>query len=373
MSKFNLLKHLIFSDLKRLRVYIPKLLIAVSILLAILGGAGKIISNNIYEKKSFTKIKIAYYLPDDTDKKYNNWGVSMLQDTESINSVATLIEVNSIEEANKLINSGDAMYFIVVPDNFFSGIMDGTNPPIKIIVKDNSSIEAYISNEVFFSFATYLGVAQAAVYSASDTMLSHNFTDAQYLTTTNTVNLVFLERALGKDSYITVADTTKEGNYTLLEHYMGTATILSLFFMAFILMPFLLGYNKGMVLSLSTYKINNFHIFISRMICTNIALFITYIPCNIILGLIFKKLNPLGIITVIPGIFIISFIISIICSLCKNIFSANMIVLFVAILIMYIGGGILPLALLPASIQSISNYLPGCLLLKLFTNSLFAL
>ena len=68
MSKFNLLKHLIFSDLKRLRVYIPKLLIAVSILLAILGGAGKIISNNIYEKKSFTKIKIAYYLPDDTDK-----------------------------------------------------------------------------------------------------------------------------------------------------------------------------------------------------------------------------------------------------------------------------------------------------------------
>lgn len=371
MSRFQLFTKLIISDIKRLKKYILKVLISVTILLTLCGIAGLVISKNIYEEKTYEQIAIAYYIPDDADKKFNNLGAGMLQNTESVKDTAVLTEVATVEEGMKLIESGEVMYFIVIPDNFFSGIMDGTNPKVQVIVKENSTIAAYISNELFFSYASYLGIAQSAIYSALDTMYAHDYPDDVFYKTNDKINIIFLERALGKDSYIEEIDTTNEGDYTLLEHYMASATIICLFFMSFIMMTQLFGYKKGLLDLLNKNGINKAHIFVSKFIYMSIALYAAYIPCHIIMGLLFKKFNFLGFIKIIPVVIIIALIIALISSICNNVFSANMIILLTTIIIMYIGGGILPSALLPSAVQGISSFLPGKYLIKLTTLALF--
>jgi uncharacterized membrane protein YjjP (DUF1212 family) len=70
----------------------------------------------------------------------------------------------------------------------------------------------------------------------------------------------------------------------------------------------------------------------------------------------------------LPVIILIAFFISLICHLSHDLFSANLVIFFLTMLIMYIGGGLVPTSFLPEIIQHISfpgkfliNYVAGCL------------
>ena len=67
----------------------------------------------------------------------------------------------------------------------------------------------------------------------------------------------------------------------------------------------------------------------------------------------------------------ISLIIALIGTITKDNFSGNLTILLVAILITYIGGGLIPNAMLPGIIQKISDFLPGKYILSGIANALF--
>ena len=359
MSQFILFFKLLQANLKRLKHYIWHIIISIVILLTICSIAGLTLTKLVYKQESPVKVNIAYYLPDDEDKRFNNFGLSFIKEQESTKEIVGLIQVETIEEGYQMLEQGQALYYIIIPESFFSGIMDGTNPELTIVIKDKSSVAAYVSNELFSSYARYLGVAQAGVYSAIDTTIQHQMSSEDVSNIQDTVNLTFLDRSLNKENYLNTVDASSQGSYSLIEHYLASALMLCLFFVTFVLMPYLQGIRKGLYTKLTTCKINIFHILLINILSTIPALYIAYLPCYITISILCKSFNPIGFICVLPTIIIISIIVNVISILCKNEFTANMIILAVTLVIAYIGGGILPKAMLPSAIQSISSYLPG--------------
>ncbi len=373
MSRFSYFTRLLKADLKRVTKYIPSLLISVCILFTVCASAGYVISKNLYKENKFTAVNVGYYLSPSEDSDMTELALGMLKKMESIEESASIFPVDTIEDGYRMLEQGEILFFIIVPEDFFTGLMDSTNTPLEVVVQDTSTISSYVANELFLSYANYLTTAQAAIYSVIDTLRAHEFDEDFVYQTDMKVNLVFTERVINKDSYIQTVDATGEGNGTLIQHYLSAAVMLVLLLLAVILMPFIQGHNSGVTKVLKTHKINNFHIFISNVICTIPALYISYIPCFIGLSIYNKQIFGFGLITVIPAIILLALIMNLAGIFSRHVFTGNMIVFCITLAITYIGGGFLPHAMLPSAIQKISAFLPGEYLIKLFGHSLFGL
>lgn len=371
MSRSRLFFNLIRADIKRLGRYIPSLLIAMLLILTLVLSAGSYLSKNIYKTEQYETAKIAYYLDEDGDERYINLAVDYLGTMKSMRETANIIEVGSIEEGYKLLDEKEVLFFIYLPAGFYNGIMTGDNPTINLVVRDTTTIAAYVSNELFLSLAKYLAIAQAGIYSALDTAWAHEMSDNDVTRINNLSNKVFFEKVLGKDASINVVEATSEGSYSLKKHYEAAAIMLSLLFMAFILIPYIQNYGSGISHKLNIMRISKLHIFISNFLCVLTAVYITYIPCWIAVSVLNAHFNFKGLFTALISILIIALIISIIGRLCKSAFSGNLIMLFAAIAIAYVGGGIIPHAMLPRVIQHISAYMPGQYIISNLAHSLF--
>lgn len=373
MSRFSLFTRLLKADLKRITKYIPSLLISVCILFTVCASAGYVISKNLYKENKFTAVNVAYYLTPSEDSNMTELALGMLNEMESIKESASIFPVETIDEGYRMLDNGEILFFIIVPEAFFTGLMDSTNTPLNIVVRDTSTVSSYIANELFLSYASYLGTAQAAIYSVIDTLRAHDFDEEFVHETDMAVNLVFTERVINKDSYINTIDASGEGNGTLLQHYLAAAVMLVLLLLAVILMPFIQGHTAGVTKMLSTHKIGSFHIFITNFICTIPALYIAFIPCFIGLSIYNKSFYALGLLSVIPAIIIIAFIINLVGIVSHHVFTGNMIAFCITLTITYIGGGFLPMSMLPAVVQKASAVLPGEYLIRMFGHALFGL
>lgn len=371
MSQINATFNYIQANIIRMRKYLPHILVAVILLLGLTGAAGIYLSTNLYKEETFQTIKLGYYLPENDEQGFMDMGMGMVQELDGMKETAELIELSSPEEGYALLEKGEILYLIIVPDEFFSGIMYGDNIPLQIVVYDNSTVTSYITNELFMSYAACLGIAQAGVYSVIDTAYAHEFTKEERKFLINDVNIVFLERVLNMTNYIQNKSATGEGNYSLLEHYLALAVLLSICFTAFMLMPLLQGTGKGITECMQLYKMNRFHIWLSNFITTSICFYIAFIPCFIGISIYHKSFNIIGIFTVIPAILLISLLISVLATVCRSAFSANMFILFAVLVFAYVGGGLLPQAMLPKIIQEIGAHMPGKIALEWMEKALF--
>ncbi|MCM1273471.1 MAG: ABC transporter permease [Clostridium sp.] len=367
----NLFSSLMRANLKRLTKYIPSVLISVSIVLVICTFAGAILSSGIYEEKSREKLCVAYYIPAEDNDRYTSLALDMLQEIDSINELATLVRVPEINDGYHMLQSNEAMYFIIVPENFIAGVLDSTNPHVDIVVKDNASIDAYITNELFLSLASYLGIAQAAVYSALDVSRAMGFSQEQVTEIQTSVNLTFLDRALNKSQFIQERTATTEGSYSLKQHYMASAVMISLFFMGFALMPFMQGYNNGMSNKLFASGIHGAHIFVQNFLCMTLSMLIAYVPCHFAIGIYMKHICLTTLFYMVPAAVIMALMLALAGTITKNPFTGNMLLFVTVLIIAYVGGGILPDAFLPKAVNQISDFMPGKYLISWISHSLF--
>ena len=297
--------------------------------------------------------------------------VDFMENLESMSETAEIVRVNSIEEGYSMLDTGEALFFVNVTEGFFAGVMNGTNPPLDIVVRDNSSLAAYVTNQVFMALTGYLGIAQAAIYSALDIAYEYEFTDEAYSKVYRASNLTFLDRVFDKDQIIDKEDAGREGSYSLIEHYISVAVMLTLCFMAFILIPYIRDCSPGIKHKLSAVGLSNLHFFISNSISIIPALILAYIPCHIAVSIISGHFNPMGIIIALPSIIGIALIIALIGNISSNVFSGNIAMLFITLVLAYVGGGLIPGALLPAFIKHISEYTPGHFIISNIAMSLF--
>lgn len=351
--------------------YIPHILVSIILLLTLTAGAGVYMANHLYEEQSFQAVRIGYYLPDDDNLDWNRLGISMLQDLEGMKETVELTQVASEKEGYAMLERGEILYLIVVPEQFFSGIMDSTNLPLDIVVYDNTSIASYITNELFMSYASLLGIAQAGIYSALDTTRANEYTKEQVHAVSDRTNLVFLDRVMNKANYVETTDVANAGAFSLTEQYLSLAVILSLCFTAFLLIPCLQGVGGGVRECMKLYRLTRMHVFLANVITSWIALAIAFVPCFIAVSAYTGDIPWLAWLRMLPVLLLIAILIAAIATCSEHAFSANMFLLFAVLLLAYCGGGLLPSAMLPKAVASISRFLPGRYVLQLTCRALF--
>lgn len=359
------------ANLKRLTKYLPHLIISVFILLAICMTAGMVIAEKIYKDKERQPVPVAYYLTEDEDLDYAKLAIGMLESTNSMQEAVELKRVNKIEDGYSMLESKEALYFLIIPEHFVYGILHGINTPLEIITNDSASANSFITNELFLSYGTYLGVAQAAVYGALDYARAAGYSDEEVSHIQNSVNMTFLDRSLNKAQYMDSKTAILEGRYSIRQHYLSCAVMLVLFFTGFVMMPFMQNYSNGMRMRLEIAKINKFHLLLQNLMCMSIATIIAYIPCHLVIGIQEKNINTANIAYIFIAILGISFITAVIGTFGTQEFTCSMILFTVTLLVAYIGGGIIPDALLPKAVSHISDYLPGKYIINALSHSLF--
>lgn len=359
------------ANLKRLTKYLPSVIISVFILLAICMTAGLIISKNLYKDTERQPVSVAYYLPESEDLEYMQLAIGMLEGTNSMQETISLVRVFSSEDGYKMLENGDALYFLIVPERFVYGILDSTNTPLTIVTKDTESANSYITNELFLSYGTYLGIAQAAVYSVLDFTRAAGYSDEEVSAFQDSVNMTFIDRSLNKSAFINNETATLEGKYTVTQHYLASAVMLVLFFTGLVMMPFMINYSKGILASLETYGINKFYLYIQNSICLFIAAIAAYIPCHIVICIYEKSFSISGLNSVFIALLFISLINGFIGTMSASELAGNMALFTVTLLLAYIGGGIIPDALLPKAVSDISGFLPGKYIIDALSHGLF--
>lgn len=371
MSRIHMFFNFIRANCKRLLHYLPSMFVSLLLLLLLTGTAGFYLSRHLYKENVFSAISIGYYLPQDDNLDLNQLGISMLQDLEGMEETVQLVQVNSVEEGYNMLASHEILYLIIVPEQFFSGIMDSTNVPLDIVVYDNSSISSYIINELFMSYAGLLGTAQAGIYSGLDTTRAHEFTPEQIRELSNRVNFVYLDRVMNKTNYMKTIQAEDAGSVTFTQHYAAFAIILSLCFLAFLLIPYLQGTGNGICECMKLYHLNRGHILAANTLHTFLALYILFLPCYIGISIWMGHANLNGLLTIIPALLLIALLIAGIATFSRSTFSANICLLFVVLVLAYCGGGLLPDVLLPKVIQQIRPYLPGTYVMQIFCHALY--
>ncbi len=359
------------ANLKRLTKYLPHLIISVCILLAICMTAGMVIAEHIYKDNERQPVPVAYYLTEDEHLDYAKLAIGMLESTNSMQEEVELTRVYKIEDGYSKLESKEALYFLIIPEHFVHGILYGTNTPLEIITNDKASANSFITNELFLSYGTYLGVAQAAVYSALDSARAAGYSDEEVSDIQDAVNMTFLDRSLNKAQYMDSQTATLEGGYTIRQHYLSCAVMLVLFFAGFVMMPFMKNYSAGICMRLEIAKINKFHLLLQNLMCMFIATIIAYIPCHLVVSIQEKNINTEHITYIFIAALGISLITAVIGTFGTSEFACTMTLFTVTLLLAYIGGGILPDALLPKAISHISDYLPGKYIINALSHSLF--
>jgi hypothetical protein len=214
-------------------------------------------------------------------------------------------------------------------------------------------------------------VAQAGIYSGLDTIRENGGTAEEENEVLNNTNIIYLERALNHDNYLESVDAKDAGDFTLVQHYIAAAIILALCFSGFVISLWLPGTGEGVGFCLSVRGLNSFTRFMSEFIACIIAVYTSCLPCLIAVWFYNGHLYAKALVSIIPAAIIIAFFISLVCHFSHSVFSANMVIFFLTMLFMYIGGGLIPGSFLPELIRHISRYLPGEHLIRLVAGSLF--
>ena len=153
-------------ELKRAWKRLPYMAAGAAVLMLMLGtaafAAGKVLSG----EKALGRIAVGVVLPE--GDKMAEMAVEMLGSLESVSSLCDFSFMDE-GEAEEALKKGEILGIMRIPEGMIRGIMDGTNPPIHILLPKNS-LEAIVFKELTMAGARTLGAAQAGIY-AGDSLL----------------------------------------------------------------------------------------------------------------------------------------------------------------------------------------------------------
>ena len=359
------------ANLKRLKKQLPAILFVSIVVFACLAIAGNYIATHMYQSESREPFGIAFYIPEVEDSNYKGVVVNMLQNVNTIKQTVKLIQVDTEEEGYRMLDDDTVSFFVLIPEGFFSGIVHGNVPPIQILVHDKNSIISYIANELFTAYAKYLSVDVAATFSVNEAALALDVPTETRHAYLEKLDLAYLDRTLNKDAYLRVINPTNEGVFTLLEHYTGVALLLTISFIGFFLIAMFHDMNAGMKNRLSLAGIKTPHLLISNTITSLAAYYAGSLPCVILIGFYNRHINPIFMLRLFPALLILALMTAIAVSCSAGPFSGSLLYFCVILLITYVGGGVLPQALLPAVVRTASNFLPGKFMIEAFCTTIF--
>lgn len=252
------------------------------------------------------------------------------------------------DSAIESLEAGEVTAVLVLPDAFLTGVMDGTNPDIGLIVAPERPLEGLLTLWVGQSASDMLAAVQGGVYGVLDLYREYPSAALSYDEVMVQINLRYINWTLGRQDMFRVRQVSAVREMTIGRHYaLSLLCFLALSMAAF----FLPVYESRWVASQSRLRaagrgwLGGFLAALSA--CTLVI--------TAVLAAALAFLMEEGVLKLLPGalvcgLFCAAFV-SLCCLLTDRAGSCGMLSFGLALIMLGLSGGILPPAMMPASLR----------------------
>lgn len=264
------------------------------------------------------------------------------------------------QDAMTALSDGTVCAVLLLPSQMFSGILDSTNIPARLYLPEGASYPSLLLAKFAEAGALTLGSAQAGIYAASDLYskygLSDHLSDIYY-----DINLVNLQYTLDRESLFSVRPAAATGELSLPEYYGCTLFLCLLLFFGAGMGTFLCNaLPKALSDQLRRNGIGSFSMEISLFL--PLLLFYLFVVFFLSLGvfLLFPQFSPspASLLFLFCTALCLSVYTQVLFSLFQNAGRGFLAFSFLGLLMIFLSGGFLPYAFLPAVFDSLTPFLP---------------
>ncbi len=313
--------------------------------------------NVLFKDGTFSAVKVAYYLPNDST--LNAAGFGVISNMSSIEDTVSFIEFDSEEDVRDAVDGGDVSCGLIIPSNFASGIFSGENPEVELVFKSADTFDEHVVNDVMLVLANDLGVGQAATQAAYTICYEYDIDSSDTATLADTIRVDELGYALDRMNVFTYETIDDISEFTLTQKIAASALVYVFHLSVFVFAYFCKGSNPAFIARGKLSGIAPWRMFLTEGFSVAFMMYIAY--AIIALGLLFFTkigIDAMSLVYIVPIIVIIALIVTGISYIFKSPVSAAYISFAVFTVLIYMAGGLLPLEFLPKFLQEGAVYNP---------------
>ena len=326
-------------------------------------------SKLFFSGAGYDNVNVALYLPDDS--RYNSLGLSFVENMESFQESVNIINVSSEEEGKEMLKNNEALVFIDIPEGFVNSVLTGENLDVKIIFKNNDTLDEHIVNDLIISLSNVLGTAQASVYTLGDIQNLYGVDPeiaSEHYVEVDTNNFKYV---LSRENAFEERIFESLSRFSLQQNMAAAYLLLILFFSCFSLGSFYKSKNTSYMLRQNAMGLKKCPVVISEILATTIPIYISSLIIMAAFSIGGIRPKAVSLLTMIPVSLLVSTLIALSFTLIKNRTYACLALFIGVILIMYISGGLIPMTLLPGFMKNIATYNPFYHLIQFVLTSMF--
>lgn len=347
---------LFFLQLKRALKALPRI-IAGAVIPLFLAGMAVFLAQNHYSKQTGTSVSPVALVNHDSET-YLNLILPMVTQMEAASNFS-FTEMEE-EEAMTALDEGRVCAVLVFPKEMFAGILDSTNIPARLYLPGGDSFPSLLIGKFAEAGSLTLGSAQAGIYASTDLYytygISEHLSDIYY--DINTVNLKY---ALSRESAFSAKSTTALGDFSLLEYYGCTLFVCLLLF---------LGAGMGSFLGTPAPKTFSEQLRRNGMgaFSLELSLFVPLVLFYLIFVFVLSGIASVLLPAIsFSGVSVLYLLCTALCfaaytqliySFTKNTGRGLLLLLFLGLFMIVVGGGFLPYAFLPNICSDLTPFLP---------------
>ena len=312
---------------------------------------------------SFSGLTLALAAPEgDSTPELVEEYASMLAD---VNQYCTFLSLEE-EDAIEALKAGEVTAVLVLPEDFIEGIMDGTNPDVRLLVPGDRPLESLLTLWVGQSATDLLAAVQAGIYAVLDFYDAASPEGISRDQVMMRINLEYISWTLNRQDMFRTETVTATQQLPVSLHY-GLTLLVYCGFTAAPLFTVIYG-RSNLVFRRrlrSLGKKSGFCWLCDVTACTFLLFLLMAVPAFLLLR---DSVLPVLGATLAAAVFCSIFGI-LCCQLTTDAAACGGLSFFLALLFTAAGGGILPPVLLPETLRNLSWLSPSSWLRMLLSTA----
>ncbi len=324
----------------------------------------------LFESDKDSVVSIACYVPD--DEAYSRLGINLVEKMDSVKYTVDINQVRTEKKVVDLVEEGEAIAGIIVPEGFFETMGTPDARQIQIIYRDADTFEEHLVNDLLYAMSDLLGTAQCSIITAREYALEMGLDTSEAYAVesdvmTNSFNYVMDRKSLFHK--VDVEDLVAK--YAVRERLASSYTLYIILMSVFVISFFFKGNSEIFRARAKLSGIKTWKLFLIESVCASSMIYLIYLLVFICLCFIFESMKILSLITVIPVILIVGLAGTSLCYLVKSPSTVSYITFGAGTSLMYLAGGLIPLDYMPHFFQKIAVFNPLYYLIQFFMRSMF--
>lgn len=324
----------------------------------------------LFESNTDSVVSVACYVPD--DEIYSRLGIGLVKQMDSVKHTIDIDQVSSQSKVLRLVEDGDAIAGIIVPDGFIETLGTKDSLQVQIVYRDADTFEEHVVNDLLYAMSDLLGTAQCSIISAGEYAQSLGMDPSEIYAIQQDVSTESFSYVMNRKALFSTVDVDDiVAKYAIRERLTASYSLYILIMSIFVISFFFKGNNDIFRARAKLSGIKTWRIFLLETGCAAFMIYLLYFLMFVCLCFVFPSMKPLSLITIIPSILIIALAGTALCYLVKSPAAVSYITFGAGTSLMYLAGGLIPLDFMPRFFQTAALFNPLYYLIRLFMRSMF--